>query len=353
MEADPPEAAPDHRSDAAGARNADPPRRVLRFVLSPLRRLQRGGGSTEPQQLADQQRRRPGLRSATGGTAAESDVCGCSSDDEYSDDVLGSSPFASCADLQEYRRQLANRRAARTRRDEERRRQERPGPLRRVVQWVVHSVRFAARCVSPQGMGNNDTTLGERVVNVLTSLPFIAVGLHSLWHPSNGPARRSFGASFVATGLIAAGYHASTGAVREVMRKLDYWSIALTSCVLRRAAGVRAPAAVGAAAVLLTPYKPTAVTAANLAAIEGRYLLSALRHAHLRPTFGCHVGAATVGLTLFALEDVLVMGLGAPPVVHSLWHLLSSLSLGLVGPLLSHCEGALLLEGVQVVATGS
>lgn len=169
---------------------------------------------------------------------------------------------------------------------------------------------------------------------------------------SGGTARRQFGASFIGTGVIAALYHSTWGSVRKVFRKFDYWSICYTSSVLRSAAGLRVPAAVNLLAAVITPIKPTLVTGANLAVVEARYLASALQHAHLRPSFGVHFGAALTGIACFLFEDILVLEMGCPPVFHSLWHTLSALSLSLIQPLLTHCEGALLLEGVQVAVTG-
>lgn len=159
--------------------------------------------------------------------------------------------------------------------------------------------------------------------------------------------------SFIATGIIAATYHATpAGRARALLRKLDYYSICLTSSVLRAATGLHVPMLVNLAAALVTPLKPTLVTSANLAAVEVRYLASALQHAHLRPMFGAHLGAAATGVGFFLLEDVMVIKGGAPPVFHSMWHTLSALSMGLMGPLLSHVEGALLLEGVQMMVVG-
>ncbi|KAI8477064.1 MAG: hypothetical protein J3K34DRAFT_516031 [Monoraphidium minutum] len=334
-------------------------RRLLRFVFGPLARMQRGQG--DPQQPQQQQ------------PETDDALCGASDDGtEYSEDVLGMSPFASCPDLQEYRRLLAERRQARAARgaggaarrqegraaaaaaeqqqqQQQQQQQSAGGPLRRALQWLLHGARAAARCVSPQGPGQNDATAGERVVNILTSIPFVIIGMHSLRCADE--SRRRFGAAFITTGAVAGLYHASSGAARLIMRKLDYWSIAVTSSVLRGAAGVRVPLLVNALAAALTPLKPTLVSGANLAIIEARYLVKALHHAPLRPLFGAHVGSAAAGLLFFSLEDVLVLGMGAPPVVHSLWHCLSAASLGLIGPLLSHCgEGALLLEGAQLVA---
>jgi hypothetical protein len=45
---------------------------------------------------------------------------------------------------------------------------------------VCGAVRALASSAGPQGPGNNDHSMAERVVNVLTSLPFFAVGLHGL-----------------------------------------------------------------------------------------------------------------------------------------------------------------------------
>lgn len=163
-------------------------------------------------------------------------------------------------------------------------------------------------------------------------------------------AGRQSGASFIGCGVVAALYHsAPPGAARRALRKLDYWSICYTSGVLRSAAGLRAPAALRAVAALATPVKPTLVTGANLIAIEARYLWYALRHAQLRKAFATHVGAAAAGVACFLADDVLVLERGCPPVFHPCWHVLSSVSLGLVGPLLTHCEGTLLLEGVQAL----
>lgn len=52
--------------------------------------------------------------------------------------------------------------------------------LRPVVRAVVGAVRAVSSCAGPQGPGNNDNSMAERIINVLTSLPFFAVGLHGL-----------------------------------------------------------------------------------------------------------------------------------------------------------------------------
>jgi len=179
------------------------PRRLLRFVLGPLVRRgsidsssidassseTRAHASAQPQQRPQQPQQLPSDASLLGDS-----LCGCSDDGTEggaSEDVLGMSPFASCADLQDYRLLLQQRRreretarqhaaAAAQLRREQQEQQQHAGPLRRVLQWVVHGLRSVSRHISPQGEGNNDSTLGERIFNVVTSVPFVLVGIHSL-----------------------------------------------------------------------------------------------------------------------------------------------------------------------------
>jgi hypothetical protein len=161
-------------------------RRVLRFVLGPL--VRRGGsdaGDQPAHTVAQQKQQQP--------AAASSSLCGCSDDGteaEASEDVLGMSPFASVADLQDYRLMLQQKRRERETRqpaataaasaDQQQHHYHQPGPLRRALQWLIHGLRSASRHVSPQGAGNNDSTLSERIFNVVTSVPFVLVGMHSL-----------------------------------------------------------------------------------------------------------------------------------------------------------------------------
>lgn len=119
-----------------------------------------------------------------------------------------------------------------------------------------------------QGPGSNDCSLSERVINVATSLPFLAVGVCTQrWFLIYAPGQwqlqvqmdnkvlylwasrcqtaalretdsryevmmarrrqtsegRLFGAWLMAVGTTAAAYHASDGRLRCALRKLDYW----------------------------------------------------------------------------------------------------------------------------------
>eukprot|EP00882_Tetradesmus_deserticola_P018241 GHRQ01019590.1.p3 GENE.GHRQ01019590.1~~GHRQ01019590.1.p3 ORF type:complete len:108 (+),score=49.79 GHRQ01019590.1:178-501(+) len=83
--------------------------------------------------------------------------------------------------------------------------------------------------------------------------------------------------------------------------------------------------------------------------VQGKYLRSALLHAHLRPSLKLHLGAGLAGMAAFAYEDV-AHGMRWPPVLHSLWHCLSAVAMGCFNNLLQHVELAVVLEGVQTVA---
>jgi hypothetical protein len=184
-------------SSSAGAHMPPLHRRVLRFVFGGLTRA----GSPQQYQHPNQRRRRAavsdggdggdggllllGRRPGSPRASLYSDaVSDAATEDTGSEDVLGMSPFASCADLQNYRAALQQQRAARAAAAAAEaaaaRRAAAAGPLRRALAWLLHGARRAAAHVSPQGPGNNDTTLFERVTNVATSVPFLVVGVHSL-----------------------------------------------------------------------------------------------------------------------------------------------------------------------------
>lgn len=83
----------------------------------------------------------------------------------------------------------------------------------------------------PQGETSNDDHPAERAVNVLTSLPFIALGAH-MHGARRSPAARQYARSLVAVGCVAAAYHASWGRLRPLLRKADYWTISLAGACL-------------------------------------------------------------------------------------------------------------------------
>lgn len=129
--------------------------------------------------------------------------------------------------------------------------------------------------MQPSGEALGDATWAERTSNVLTSLPFLAIGVHmhrcvgwpgafrepsvlpvnnssacpigtaagalpltvycKLFVPCRQrltPEGRHHALSMVAVGAAATLYHASSGRARRFTRKLDYWTIAYTSSAM-------------------------------------------------------------------------------------------------------------------------
>lgn len=157
----------------------------------------------------------------------------------------------------------------------------------------------------PNGDAPGDATWGERTADVLTSLPFLALGWHmyrwvlrrgapwagllrpgvavancragtpapvvhsgafsTLWALPNSPRSacphpltcgrqrltpegRQHALSLCAVGAAACAYHATSGRARRIARKVDYWTIALSSSALVKS--IYADRRVGAARVL-------------------------------------------------------------------------------------------------------
>lgn len=103
--------------------------------------------------------------------------CSVAGASEVSDAVLLTTPFASIEDMQAYRSRLQQQQEQRQEQQQQQARSHgAPGPLRRAARWLVHHFRGAARHFRPQGVGPNDAQIGERIANVLTSVPFILIG---------------------------------------------------------------------------------------------------------------------------------------------------------------------------------
>ncbi|KAK9832537.1 hypothetical protein WJX81_007229 [Elliptochloris bilobata] len=170
--------------------------------------------------------------------------------------------------------------------------------------------------MKPKGPGSNDRTLSERVINVATSLPFLAVGYCTCRRRQTSEGRQ-FGAWLMAIGASAAAYHAADGRQRVALRKLDYWTIAAATGHMARAARCsaggsydRGPSAGvggrrwlrGAALAVVTPLQPTLVSALNIAATEVHFARRALSgpaegcgaaaecRSHISPANGSRVG---------------------------------------------------------------
>jgi hypothetical protein len=111
----------------------------------------------------------------------------------------------------------------------------------------------------------------------------------------------------------------------------------------RKSLHTQVPPALTAAGVLLTPFKPFAVSFLNSAAMELRFLRRASANPALRPAQRLHAVTCLAGLGAFALEDA------CPrlPFVHAAWHCLSAAAVSTVNCLLDDVE-----RSRGLVATG-
>ncbi|KAK9819288.1 hypothetical protein WJX74_001277 [Apatococcus lobatus] len=187
--------------------------------------------------------------------------------------------------------------------------------------------------LKPQGPGCNDKSLRERVVNVVTALPFLALSRSELSQDTS-QERKMYGLSMLAVGMAATAYHCSSGPVRKAFRRADYWSISLASNQLARAAHPgKMPLSLTALSLAATPFQPTAVTTVNMAAAEIGLARKAKQQPGVRKAYRHHVLAGATGLACFGLEDIAIQH--DFHFVHSMWHCLAFYGLAKASSVLS------------------
>lgn len=195
--------------------------------------------------------------------------------------------------------------------------------------------------LQPQGDTCNDDTPIERAINVATSLPFLTMGTNMLRKRKTAEGR-SHAISLILVGLTASSYHLSRGALRRVMRKLDYWVIAYSSMQMMKALypNNKLVARTANASLLAVPFRPFAVSSVGVGVMQAEFCRQAMKYASVRPHLHMHGAAATAGAAAFALEDPMrEKGIGF---VHSAWHCLALLAVSTMGSLIDHKEGLLL-----------
>lgn len=191
--------------------------------------------------------------------------------------------------------------------------------------------------LQPQGDTRNDDAPDHRAFNIATSLPFLAVGA-SMLRRHRTPEGREYAVSMLAVGAAATLYHASSGRIRRIARKLDYWTIAAASASMVKALHPHNPwlRRSVSASLLAVPFKPFAVSAAHTFAMQAEFARQAAAHEGMRGAFKLHAAAAAAGGLAFAVEDALLdRGYGH---VHGLWHLLAAAGVATTGALVEHKE---------------
>ncbi|XBH74166.1 hypothetical protein VPH35_101170 [Triticum aestivum] len=124
-----------------------------------------------------------------------------------------------------------------------------------------------------------DKNVAETVANVVTSLPFIFLGLQT----PRQFCRKTLNTTLYANSLIGVGvasslYHTSRGEIRKYMRWADYTMIATTTLCLTRALRDEHPRLLMAASTLLLPFQPLMVTALHTGMMEASFICETSIH---------------------------------------------------------------------------
>ncbi|RCV11633.1 hypothetical protein SETIT_2G202300v2 [Setaria italica] len=110
-----------------------------------------------------------------------------------------------------------------------------------------------------------DKHAGETIANVVTSLPFIVLGLQT---PRKNLNTAIYANSLVGVGIASSLYHSSKGEIRKFLRWADYTMIATTTLCLTRALRNENPRLLMAASALLLPFQPLLVSAVHTGLME-------------------------------------------------------------------------------------
>ncbi|KAE8732065.1 hypothetical protein F3Y22_tig00002237pilonHSYRG00137 [Hibiscus syriacus] len=187
-----------------------------------------------------------------------------------------------------------------------------------------------------------DHNLVETVANVLTSLPFIVLGIQT--------PRKNFNTTLYANSLIGVGvastlYHSSRGKLRKYLRK------SLLQC-LSRAIRNENPKLLMAASALLLPVQPLMVSAVHTGMMEllklglradtvgilkppvdplqVAFAKRAVNDPELRKAHDMHKMSSLLGAALFIADDMFP----GTPFLHSAWHLAAAVGAGTCNKLL-------------------
>ncbi|KAJ7295389.1 hypothetical protein O6H91_Y191800 [Diphasiastrum complanatum] len=176
-------------------------------------------------------------------------------------------------------------------------------------------------------LNTGDRSMLETLVNVVTSLPFIVVGLQV---PRKKLITRLYADSVIGVGLVSSAYHSSRGEARKLFRWGDYAMIATASLCLSRALHAKTSNTVFMASAMLIPFHPLIVTAIHTGLMEATFAQRAFLEPQLRNTYALHTISSMAGGALFLADDLYPN----IPYIHAAWHLVSALGVSTYGSLL-------------------
>ncbi|KAI3848380.1 hypothetical protein MKW98_005760 [Papaver atlanticum] len=178
-------------------------------------------------------------------------------------------------------------------------------------------------CCSLQG----DRTLAETVVNVLTSLPFIVLGMQA---PRKNWSTKLYANSLIGVGVASSLYHSSRGELRKYLRWADYTMIATTTVCLSRAIRNENPKYLMAASALFLPIQPLMVSVVHTGMMEVAFAKRALTDPDIRMAHNVHKMSSLLGGLLFIADDYFP----TTPYIHAAWHLAAAVGVSTCNKLL-------------------
>ncbi|KAK6922215.1 hypothetical protein RJ641_012722 [Dillenia turbinata] len=203
-----------------------------------------------------------------------------------------------------------------------------------------------------------DLNFTETIANVLTSLPFIALGIqaprsdllqldiytidhldpisvHNASIYRKKKCRKNLNCKLYANSLIGVGvasslYHSSRGKVRQYLRWFDYTMIATATVCLSGALRNENPKFLMAASALLLPIQPLMVSAVHTGMMEVAFAKRALKDPDLRMAHTVHKMSSLLGGAFFIADDFFP----ETPYLHAAWHLAAAFGVGTCNKLL-------------------
>ncbi|KAI9170483.1 hypothetical protein LWI28_028734 [Acer negundo] len=170
-------------------------------------------------------------------------------------------------------------------------------------------------CLRPiQCSLHGDQHLLETVANVLTSLPFIALGLQT---PRKNLNTTLYANSLIGVGVASSVYHSSRGNLRKYLRWADYTMIATSTVCLSRALRDENPKLLMVASALFLPIQPLMVSAVHTGMMEVAFAKRVVKDPKLRMAHNVHKMSSLLGGVLFIADDVFPQ----TPFLHAAWHL--------------------------------
>ncbi|EFJ27489.1 hypothetical protein SELMODRAFT_96166, partial [Selaginella moellendorffii] len=160
----------------------------------------------------------------------------------------------------------------------------------------------------------------ETIANVVTSLPFIFVGLQA---PRKKTVSKFYADSLIGVGVASSLYHASRGKSRQLLRRGDYTMIATSALCLSRAL-LQSENWKGlfVCSAALAPFQPFLVTILHTGLTEATFARRVQTQPLLKPAHNLHTISSLAGATLFLADGLYPR----TPYLHAAWHLVAAVS---------------------------